>query len=143
MSDSKFSKTVIILSGVSGSGKSTYAEHLKSLDKEGTVICCADDYHMVDGKYQFDYKKLKAAHEQCFDKFVKALDSPFIGNVIVANTNTSEKEYEKYKEHAEFFGATCFRIIVDNIHNNKNIHNVPKGVLETQFTRLKHSLHKS
>lgn len=87
-------KKVIILSGISGSGKSTYGRKLL----EGalwTSVCSADDYFMVGSEYRFDASKLSLAHGQCFKKFIDLLKG---GDqvVVVDNTNTSVVEIAPY-----------------------------------------------
>lgn len=134
-------KTVIILSGVSGSGKSFTADLLKEKFSGETVICCADDYFVdKDGNYNFDASKLGKAHEQCRAKFMVALYDKDVENVIIANTNTSRKEFKFYQNQAEVFGYNCVRWVVDNIHGNEDLHGVPKETKENQLNRLKNSI---
>lgn len=53
-------REVIILSGISGSGKSTYADEFCRTKYEGKYVCrvSADDYFMVAGSYNFDPEKV-------------------------------------------------------------------------------------
>ena len=87
------SKKVIILRGCSGAGKSTVA-HLFS---GKSVICTADDFFYDEkGVYNFDASKLSDAHTDCRLKFVTAIHDDSIDTIIVANTNTQEKEFDFY-----------------------------------------------
>lgn len=131
-------KNVIILSGASGSGKSTFAQFL-SQNIEDCAIVSADDYFMKDGEYKFDQRKLPQAHEHCRMLFVQCLDFG-IGTIIVDNTNTSQKEYQFYVDEAERYWYKVTRIIVDNINGTKSIHNVPEHVLERQLEKLRNSI---
>lgn len=136
------SKTCIILSGVSGSGKSTFAELLNSLYHDNACVCSADDYFLaMDGSYNFDPNRLRQAHEHCWDVFVSALDDE-IGLIIVDNTNTDKKEFQKYVDEARNRGYIVHRLIVDNTHGQSSIHNVPDHVLEKQKGRIISSLYQ-
>jgi predicted ABC-type ATPase len=99
---------VIILSGVSGSGKSTWA-------KDKGVIFSADSFFMsFDGAYNFDPSKLQQAHEKCLRDFVEEAramsphDSPppDCGDapIIVDNTNTTVEEIAPYYAVAKAYG---------------------------------------
>lgn len=122
-------KELIIIRGTSGSGKSTFAESL------GGVVCCADDYFMVDGQYRFDATKLKQAHEACKQKFDQAVlnGEP---KIVLANTNTQEWEFLAYKNFAESHGYRVFVVIVENRHGGTNVHGVPDEVLAKQKHRF-------
>lgn len=130
---------VIILRATSSSGKSTFASYLSNLHKDA-VICCADDYFTdEDGNYKFDPRGLKDAHENCFSKFEGALSNG-VSLIIVANTNTSNKEFQPYIDKAEKLGYSVISLIVEKRHILKNNHNVPDHVLVTQAARIKDSL---
>jgi hypothetical protein len=92
---------VIILSGVSGSGKTTYC---KSLGAHYT--CSADQHFMLNGVYKFDAKELGQAHANCFYRFIGyMLDSKRSLPVVVDNTNCSTWEISPYVLGAQAFGA--------------------------------------
>lgn len=84
----------LLMRGYAGCGKSTKAKELAA-EWGNTVICSADDYWLDSaGNYNFDVTKLKLAHEQCYNKFKKAVS---IGqNVIVDNTNLKFEDCKKY-----------------------------------------------
>lgn len=125
-----------ILRGVSGSGKSTFASTLAS--NMDAVVCTADDFFYENGHYKFDADKLADAHEQCQQKFLDALKEK--KNVIVANTNTWEKEFSFYINEARRAKYRVFSLVVENRHGNKSVHNVPSKTLEKQKVRIKNSL---
>lgn len=122
---------IILLRGVSGSGKSTVAELITDKDN----ICCADDFFMVNGEYVFDGAKLKEAHEYCRTKcrLRMAVKAPII---IVANTFTREWEMQEYYDLAKEFNYRVHSIIVENRHEGKNVHNVPEEVIEKMKNRF-------
>ena len=49
-------KVLIIVRGIPGCGKSTFAELL------GSAICTADDFHMKDGEYKWIQERVGLAH---------------------------------------------------------------------------------
>lgn len=114
-----------IIRGVSGSGKSTFAESL------GCPVVSADDY--FGPEYKFDHNKLKEAHADCFQKFCNLLNG---NNVAVANTFTQEWEFLKYKREAEIRGYKVFCIVLENRHGGQNIHGVPNKVIQNQKDRF-------
>lgn len=131
-------KELIILRGVPGCGKSTVAESLV-FGVTTSAICTADDYFMVEGEYKFDSTKLGQAHDACKSKCEKAM-SLGVERVIVANTNTAEKEINPYIKLAEQYGYMVFSLVVENRHGGKNEHGVPDESLGRMEERLKNSL---
>jgi predicted kinase len=133
-------KNVIILRGVSGSGKTTFASML-ARHNSGAVVVTADDYFTdSDGVYNFDASKLGAAHSQCYNRFNDALYNPAVNTVIVANTNTSPRDFKNYVDAAESYGATVTYVVLENRHGNTDVHSVPDAVKERQCNNLKNSL---
>lgn len=130
----------IILRSRSGAGKSTLARSLASL-ASGAVICEADQFFVnpIDGTYSFDANKLAAAHHYCRSKFEQALKNK-APLVVVANTNTTTREYKFYLDKARECGYITHVVVVENVHNTKNVHNVPEEVLERQATNLRQSI---
>ena len=53
------SKELILVRGIPGSGKSTFAKSLGGTHFE------TDKFFMVDGEYKFDGTKIKEAHKWC------------------------------------------------------------------------------
>lgn len=93
---------ILIMRGFSGSGKSTLAAQLAA-ETQGTVICSADDFMYVGGKYEWKKEKLPWAHGQCKTKARKACEdkAPL---VIIDNTNLSSRDRRPYVALAEEFG---------------------------------------
>ena len=128
-------KTCIILRGCPGSGKSAFA---KTIANENTIICCADDYFMVNGEYKFDGSKIKAAHQACKDKFADAIKNGY--SVIVANTNIQEWEFQHYMDSATFHGYKVFVVVVENRHGSENIHGCPEDKVKLMALKLEESI---
>ena len=131
------SKICTILRGVSGCGKTTFAEYISALvaNPNETIILSADDYFMVDGEYRFDGAKLKNAHKWCRESFEESVEES-VENIILCNTNTQAWEFESYKEFAEEAGYKVFCIIVENRHGGKNTHGVPDEALKRMKDRF-------
>ena len=132
-------KTVIILRAVSGSGKSTFANYIASLDKSA-VVCCADDYFELNGEYKFNPNELGTAHAACLQKFKYALRNDLVNTIIVANTNTTEREIRPYLFEARKFNAIIHFVVLENRHGGNDVHGVPEGIKDKQKNRLLASL---
>jgi len=130
------SKIVYILRGVSGSGKSSLA---KELAPSSSHICCADDFFMKGGEYIFNPALHGEAHKACFNKYCELVDMGY-GPIVVANTNTTEKEISSYTQMALANGYQVFSIVLENRHGSKDVHNVPDDVLKRQEQNLRNSL---
>ena len=115
-------KTVWILRGIPGCGKTTVAEKLS--EQLNGVHVEADMYFSRNGEYIFDPSKLKQAHEWCFSTFKQYIDTS-CENIIVSNTSTMYWEFERYKQHAEENGYMVHVLICENYHNGENEHKVP------------------
>lgn len=119
-------KTITLIRGLPGSGKSTLAQAICRSCDANAAHCEADQYFMVDGKYVFNHRKIKEAHEFCQNK---AEDAMKCGrNVVVANTFVRKWEMEHYKKLAEKYGYGVQEVAC--IGDFGNIHNVPSDVIE-------------
>jgi len=136
-------RQVIILSGVSGSGKSTYAKTLmhdaKNKGDAITAIVSTDDYFTdVNGVYNFDARKLSEAHSQCFRHFILSLQAN-CNLVIVDNTNTTQVEIAPYMLGASAFGYKAeihtLNINISTAHA-RNVHNVRINTISSQHIRI-------
>lgn len=135
-------KTLYILRGVSGSGKSTLAEVLENTLPSAKAIA-ADDYFYDDlGEYCFDVDLLGHAHNWCKGQVAGYMNEGYwqYSNVILHNTNTSEKEIKPYIELANHFGYKVVSLVVENRHGSSNVHDVPDTTLERQERKLRSSI---
>lgn len=83
-------KKIILLRGLPGTGKSTFAESLP-----GFLVACTDDYYMTrDGRYLFNPLEYPQAHAYCLRKTRDALLRG--QNVIVANTFSQRWEMQPF-----------------------------------------------
>lgn len=123
-------KILIILRGVPGAGKSSFAELL------GTkAICCADDYFMRDGVYNWLPNNIEKAHDWCQCKCKRFMKAQ-VERIVIANTSTTERELKPYMDLARQFGYKVYSVIIENRMNTKNIHNVPEAIIKKMKSRF-------
>lgn len=131
-------KTLYLLRSVSGAGKSTLAKNLLQLPN--SVAFSADDYFIDEGgNYIWDHTRISEAHKWCRKHTVDAMFSG-TNNIIVHNTNTSEKEIKPYLDSAEDYGYQVISLVVEHRHRGNNIHSVPQDTLAKQEQRLRNSI---
>lgn len=138
---------VVILRGISGSGKSTYvAKHYPS-----AVVCSADHFFLqyiqkttndFQEVYEFDATKLPEAHNDCMSHFLTVLKrkDPL---VVVDNTFTRRWEYRPYELAAAMMGyeVEIVEVRVETLAEVKlcaerNRHNVPLEVVANMALRF-------
>jgi predicted kinase len=123
-------KILIIVRGIPGSGKSSFAQLL------GRAICCADDYHTTrDGRYVWKAERVSAGHDWCQRKCRRFMKKQ-IERIVVANTSTTKREMQPYFDLARQFGYKVFSVVVENRHGQMNVHNVPAETLEKMKNRF-------
>jgi predicted kinase len=133
-------KTLYIVRGIPGSGKSTFAKRLVEHD----FLVCESDKIYIDketGEYNFDFSKIKDAHKFCqetVETYMKdsLVNDQFYREIAVSNTFTQEWEMEPYIKLAEKYGYMVFTVIVENRHGGKNIHGVPEDKLQIMKDRF-------
>ena len=128
-------KTLYIVRGVPGSGKSTFAQ---SLD---CPVFEADQYFIDSetGEYKFDGSKIKLAHNWCKLRLEQSMEDDS-QKIAVSNTFTQEWEMDAYYELAKQYGYIVFSVIVENRHGGINEHGVPEDKLEIMKNRFEISL---
>ena len=136
------SKLLVLLRGLPGSGKSSFAKHMWS----DFVICEADQFfYDSEGNYNFNPSKLKDAHKYCRDKVETFMsdnekNSQFYPEIVVSNTFTREWEMDEYFKLAKKYDYQIVSLIVENRHGNKNVHGVPDSKIEEMRNRFEISL---
>ena len=136
------SKILVLLRGLPGSGKSSFAKHMWS----DFVICEADQFfYDQEGNYNFDPSKLRDAHKYCKDKVETFMsdnekNSQFYPEIGVSNTFTREWEMDEYFKLAKKYNYQVVSLIVENRHGNKNVHGVPDSKIEEMRNRFEISL---
>ena len=127
---------LIILRGLPGSGKTSFAKYMFSNN-----VFEADQYfYDENGNYNFDATKLHVAHMDCQNRVEKLMQmsstTQYGSEIVVSNTATTEKELKPYYDLAEKYDYKVVSLIVENRHGSKNVHNVPDEKLEQMRTRF-------
>ena len=127
-------KTLYIVRGLPGSGKSTFAKTLGGTHFE------TDNFFMVDGEYKFDGSKIKEAHNWCQNSVNSAMilnnTAGLNETIVVSNTFTQEWEMKPYYDMADTYGYKVFSIVIENRHGGVNEHSVPDEVLTKMRERF-------
>jgi predicted kinase len=136
-------KTLIIMRGLPGSGKSSVVKLLTTGHPAEGVICSADHYFEKDGEYRFDPKLLGKAHAASLKLAQDAMGAG-VPLVIVDNTNTQRWEFEKYVEAAKEYGYVIHELTIGRpTHPSevekcsaRNTHGVPKDAIKRMAERF-------
>lgn len=112
---------LIIIRGLPGSGKTTFARGFNA------TLIEADMFFEKDGIYTFDSKKLGEAHNWCFTRTRQLLSEGY--DVVVANTFTTLKEMRPYL----FMGHNYN--VYKCVGNFGSIHNVPQSTIHKMQDR--------
>jgi len=128
---------LILLRGVPGSGKSTFANViLQQPNNNPQEVLSADDFFVNnEGVYIFDGTKIKEAHNYCQFRCSERMRQE-ISRIVVANTFTQEWEMDIYYEMAKRYNYRVHSVIIENRHGNENIHGVPKDKLQIMKDRF-------
>ena len=132
----KNTKNLILVRGISGSGKSTFAEEFLY---PISLLISTDDFFMIDGEYQFDSELLAENHLKCLKSVESEMKDPhedICPNIVVHNTFTQSWEMKLYKELADKYGYNFYTIIVENRHGSNSIHDVPDHIISKQRDRF-------
>lgn len=118
-------KTLYIVRGLPGSGKSTYAQTL------GVPYFEADMYFIQNGEYKFNPALLKRAHTWCFFQVGDMIEDG--KDVAVSNTFTTVKEMLPYIELAV---ENQYKIVIVEVKTSYgSVHNVPEETLAKMAAR--------
>jgi predicted kinase len=114
---------LILMRGISGSGKSTY---LKKFYSEA-FRCSADDFFTFsDGSMEYDHERIKEAHQYSRNACLAAMKNK-LPMIAVDNSHIKKWEFEIYLEMAKAYDyqVEIIRLVVDpiiaqarNIHKN-------------------------
>lgn len=129
-------KNLILVRGVSGSGKTTFVEEFIG---NISLSIATDDFFMLDGIYTFDRNYLAEYHQRCIDSVESEMESPSTEtycNIVVHNTFTKEWEMKAYFDLAEKYGYNVYTIIIENRHKSESIHGVSEDIINAQRERF-------
>jgi hypothetical protein len=142
------SKRVVIMSGIPGSGKDTYAHSLPMPSGHKALISADQFFTMSDGYYKFDPSKLEQAHADCFRRFIEQVACPWKDIppplIVVCNTNTEAWEIAPYYQASLAFGwepeiitLRCGTMEEVAKCAQRNIHGCPPAAVYAMHRRLK------
>lgn len=131
-------KTLILLRGLPGAGKSSFANLIWS---SGVVFEADKYFYDEDGNYNFDASKLGLAHKWCQLQVEHAMEDnqtnpQYYPEIVVSNTSTTEKELQPYLDLATKYDYKVVSLIVENRHGNKSVHNVPEETIKKMKNRF-------
>lgn len=131
-------KTLYILRGIPGAGKSTFVNtKLKPFfEKKGIKVAhYENDMYFTDpvtGEYNWDGSKMRQAIDWCYQHVKDALLGDEYGVVVVSNTSLKPFEYAGYLDLAAETGARAVVLKLDG--GFKNVHSVPEETLQRMRT---------
>ena len=105
------------------------------------IVCCADDFFTDDddGNYHWYPEGLGKAHKHSWYQFKDALMNTD-KDIIIANVNAKQSDWNKYVKEAELCGLRTIFIVLENRHGGVNIHNVPEETLQRQEKTIRENL---
>ncbi len=132
-------KLLMLIGGVSGSGKTGVSEFLVKTLTHNAKRFSADDFFIRYGDYHFQPELLPEAHKQC-QMNVEECMSEETDIIIVDNTFTQSWELKPYLKLAERFEYETMYLLTVNHHGSKSIHNVPSHSVKLQAEKLSDTL---
>ena len=130
-------KTMLILRGTPGSGKSSFALLLSNI-YPNSVTCSQDAFMYEGGEYKWSPEKVKMAVEQCYKQAEDNMISG-TGLIIIDNTHCKDEYVERYVNLAKQHDYEVVSLVVENRHEGKNVH----GVGEKTVNNMRNNLLKS
>jgi predicted kinase len=125
--------TIILVRGLPGSGKSSFAAML------GASVLEADQYFNKSGTYQFNRAELPYAHKWCQAEAEKYMQAQ-VPKFFVCNTFTQNWELLPYVELARKY---AYKVVVLTIESGldsgalagRNLHSVPPDAIQRMSER--------
>jgi len=113
------------------------------------MVCSADKFFELKGKYEFDRKRLSEAHQHSLRMFLGELHTQRsncwecggsdVDNLVVDNTNTTMDEMTPYLAAAAAYNYTIEVVTLDTppeVAHARNVHGVPLETVQKQYERL-------
>jgi len=131
-------KTVVIMRGLPGSGKSAVADLLQAHYR-----ISMDHFWTKDGEpYHFNYSKLTEAIEWTHRQFLNALEDKLgIDLIVVDNVNYAKDHFQFFVDEAKKHGARVHFVHVERpIDELDSSHGVPEDRVLQMAERWEHIL---
>jgi predicted kinase len=127
-------KELILVRGIPGSGKSTFAKTLGGIHYEADMFFLDEN-----STYVFDPSKIKHAHAWCINSVLEKMKEGE-ERIVVSNTFTQKWELDPYMDLGKHQGYKVFVIVVENRHGGVNTHGCPEDKVEAMKNRFEFSL---
>ena len=132
---------LILVRGLPGSGKSSFARGLTQTHHPEAKLHAADDFFTAeDGTYRWKAKHVGSAHQQCQRRTLQDLRRG--GTVIVHNTFTMSREFDAYlamvvETNADLQVYSLFDSgLTDEQLAERNLHQVPVDAIRRMRERF-------
>ena len=119
-------KELVILRGLPGSGKSTFARLLTTGRK--SVIIENDQHMYEDGVYIWKPSKMKGAIKETNEKLYRTLKEG-VELIVIANVNVRLADFNRYMEMGKENGYKITSLVCENRANTTSIHGVDEETL--------------
>lgn len=126
---------IIALRGASGSGKTTLAIDIQNNINCQTKIWAADDYFDIDGQYNYDFSKIKEAHQVCVMNMEDSIKNGY--PVVIHNTNIKDWELDNIRRLAKEYQIPLMIVTLKKQYGN--VHGVPEVKVQQMIENLKQS----
>lgn len=132
-------KTMVIMRGPPGSGKSTFVQLVREIGTAGTepLVLSLDTFRFVDGKYVFDPSREKEVVAQYHEAVKRACDTG-VALIVLDNVHSRLWEFERTRKMGE---AAGYRVFVLEVQAefwtclDRMVHPVPFDKLKEIFER--------
>ena len=123
-------KTLYIVRGLPGSGKTTLATAL--VNHQDWTHAADDFFYDKNGIYEFNPELLPMAHANCHDAVEEDMDQG-VSKIAVHNTFSQRWEVEPYYELAVKYGY--FVVVIECQNNFGSAHGVPQSSIDAMAAR--------
>jgi len=128
-------KSLILLRGLPGSGKTTLA-NLLSENKKYPVFSIDDYFTDEKGTYHFKFDENHLAYKLCEENTRKSMMAT-TEKIFLHNTFTIDWEIETYFKLAKEFDYQIHVLTVENYHGTKNIHDISDEQMKKMAEKYK------
>lgn len=140
----EYQPLVVILRGMYGSGKSTFANELvfQAISNSLTACVCSADHYFTDvfGQYNYSGNEIEDAHAYCLHRFHMAFEEPY-SLIVVDNTNLAMDDFRAYYDFAvnrpaelKVVEFECPNVATAHNFRNRSAHDIPASIIESRWT---------